>query len=93
MSPRTNRKAPVKYKIERDPLPIPRMGGVPAQDWPFMKMKVGDCFYVPCKDEFSIIYFTRQSIHRGTRLVRITGRRFATRYMRDTRRFGVWRIA
>ena len=84
----------MKFKVKHDPLPPSNGGGVKKYDWPFEKMKVGECFYFPIEGAgFKAIYAARHTIMRAAKEWRVTGRRFATRLMPGDKEIGVWRIA
>ena len=83
------------FKVLKNvPLPSWGSGGGKKYDWPFGKMKVGECFFVPLQKNEPVGGFrTRSAILRGASLWRVTGRRFATRLSDDDKHIGVWRIA
>jgi hypothetical protein len=88
-------KMPMKFAVKKEPLPASHGGGGKKYDWPFEKMKVGECFYFPLANGDGVmqVYAARAKIRKAADQWGVVGKRFATRHIREKKAIGVWRIA
>lgn len=84
-----------KFKVESGvTMPVTASGGARKYEWPFGTMKVGESFFFPIHGQGVIaVLKARGIVMRNAKDWRVTGRRFATRVMKDQKSLGVWRIA